>query len=76
MKFYQRLKDVREDRDIKQATVAAKLGMKQPQYSRYELGKQELPLHHYKTLAQFYNVSVDYLCGLIPTPRPLHEDKA
>lgn len=75
MKYYQRLRDTRDDAELNQTEVAEILGMNQTQYSRYELGKQELPMHHFRTLAQFYNVSLDYLAGLIPTPKPLYPNK-
>lgn len=72
MQFYQRLRDVREDKDLMQADIARVLGMAQTQYSRYERGERELPMHHFITLARFYNVSLDYLAGLIPTPHNLY----
>ena len=45
--------------------------MKYQQYARYETGEREIPLHHLITLALHYNVSLDYLAGLIETPRKL-----
>lgn len=69
--FYQRLRDLREDADMTQSEVATVLHMKYQQYARYENGERELPMHHFITLARFYNVSLDYLAGLIATPRPL-----
>ena len=72
MQFYQRLRDLREDDDKTQADIADILGMKQQQYARYESGAQEIPLHHFIALAQYYNVSLDYLAGLIDRPRKLH----
>lgn len=64
MYHYQRLKDLREDADMKQDTVAKLLGTTQQQYSRWERGAQEIPLHHFITLAKYYKVSLDYLAGL------------
>ena len=64
MYYYQRLKDLREDKDLKQESVAAVLGTTQQQYSRWERGAQEIPLHHFITLAKFYKISLDYLAGL------------
>jgi len=72
MKYYQRLRDLREDADKNQTEIAKILDMKQNQYSRYERGERELPMHHFRTLAKFYNVSLDYLAGLIDTPRKLY----
>lgn len=64
MYYYQRLRDLREDRDLKQSDISELLKMKQPQYNRYETGTRELPLHHLVTLCKFYNVSADYILGL------------
>ena len=41
------------------------------QYQLYESGKRELPMHHFITLARYYNVSLDFLAGLIDMPRKL-----
>lgn len=71
MHLYQRLRDLREDADKNQSEIAELLGMKRQQYARYESGVQEIPLHHFIKLAWFYNVSLDYLAGLIDTPRKL-----
>ena len=64
MYFYQRLRDLREDKDMTQEQVAKILGTVREQYNKYELGKQEIPFHHVITLAKFYNVSIDYIAGL------------
>lgn len=69
--FYQRLRDLREDRDLTQQKVAEILKVAREQYLRYEKGKQELPMHHFITLARYYNVSLDFLAGLIDTPEKL-----
>lgn len=71
MYIYQRLRDVREDHDKTQAEIAEYLGLFQTHYSRYERGERELPMHHFITLARYYNVSLDYLAGLTDTPRKL-----
>ncbi len=71
MYFYQRIKDLREDSDKSQLYIANLLGVSQQHYSMYERGERELPMHHFKTLAKFYNVSLDYLAGIIDTPRKL-----
>ncbi len=71
MKFYQRLRDLREDRNLLQKDIALLLKTTQPQYTRYETGERELPMHHFITLAKYYNVSLDYLAGLIDTPKTL-----
>ena len=71
MHLYPKIRDLREDNDKTQIEIAKLLGMKYQQYARYENGEREIPLHHLITLAKFYNVSLDYLAGLIDTPRKL-----
>ena len=71
MCYYQRLRDMREDADKNQTEIAKILGMQQTEYSRYERGERELPMHHFITLARFYNVSLDYLAGLIDEPKKI-----
>lgn len=60
MYYYQRIKDLREDADKKQAEVATYLKIKQQQYSIYERGEREIPLHLMIALADYYQVSMDY----------------
>lgn len=64
MEYYDRIKELRVDRDLTQQQVADYLGIRQEYYSKYELGKRQLPLHHLKALCAFYNVSADYILGL------------
>jgi transcriptional regulator with XRE-family HTH domain len=71
MNYYRRIYDMRVDRDKSQAEIAALLQTTQAQYSRYERGERELPMHHFITLARYYNISLDYLAGLQDEPRPL-----
>ncbi|MBQ9079555.1 MAG: helix-turn-helix transcriptional regulator [Clostridia bacterium] len=71
MHFYQRLRDMRNDRDKTQEDIAKILGTARQQYAKYETGAQELPMHHFITLAKYYNVSLDYLAGLTDTPKKL-----
>ena len=71
MYIYQRLKDIREDSDKKQEDIALVLNITRQQYQLYESGKREMPMHHFVILAKYYNVSLDYLAGLIDTPRSL-----
>ena len=66
-----RLKDIREDRDLKQADVAKILNTTQEQVSKWENGVQLMGIDKYMILAEYYNVSIDYLCGLIDTPKKL-----
>ena len=71
MNYYQRIRDLREDNDLNQSAVADILGMTQSDYSKYELGKHMMGIDKYIILAKFYNVSLDYLAGLISTPERL-----
>lgn len=59
--YYQRLKDLREDKDLKQQDIGDILGISQQQYHLYESGKREMPFHLIIQLADFYNVSLDYI---------------
>ena len=68
--YYPRLKDLREDRDLSQQQVADFLGMKQPQYSRYERGLRDVPTDVLIRLARHYNVSTDYILGLTNNSKP------
>lgn len=61
--YFQRLRDLREDKDMNQTQVAELLNTKQTVYSRYERGFQSIPVEHLITLADFYNVSTDYILG-------------
>ena len=76
MQIHTRLKNIREDRDIQQKDVCEALGIVQPHYSRYERGINEVPVRHIIKLAEFYNLSADYLLCLIEEPRPLHPEKS
>ena len=71
MYYYQRLRDLREDCDKKQKDIAEFLGIQQNQYHRYESGKREIPYHLAIKLAEYYNVSLDYIAGLTNEKRGL-----
>ena len=71
MYTYRRLKDIREDFDKKQEEIAAVLNITRQQYQLYESGKREMPMHHFVALAKYYNVSLDFLAGIIDTPKKL-----
>ncbi|MBQ8289961.1 MAG: helix-turn-helix transcriptional regulator [Clostridia bacterium] len=68
---YKRLRDLREDNDFKQDYVAKYLDITQQQYQLYESGKREIKLHLIVKLAQLYQVSLDYIVGLIDEPKTL-----
>ena len=61
--YCQRIKDLREDRDLKQKVLADLLETSQTQYSRWERGEREIPVHLLIKLADFYGVSMDYITG-------------
>lgn len=61
--FFQRLRDLREDKDLLQRDVADILGTSQTVYSRYERGYQSIPIAHLLRLADFYQTSTDYILG-------------
>lgn len=58
-----RLRDLREDNDLKQSQIAELLNIKQNTYSQYENEKREIPISLLWKLADYYNTSVDYLIG-------------
>ncbi len=61
--LFQRLRDLREDRDLLQKDIAEYLMISQTVYSRYERGFQVIPVVHLLKLADFYNTSTDYILG-------------
>ena len=71
MQFNQRLKEARATRGISQQEVAEALGVFRQQYARYEAGTHQMPIEHYKRLAKFYRVSIDYLSGMDEEPDAL-----
>jgi len=60
---YNRIRDLREDKDLNQTQVAKILGMSQTGYSKYETGENDIPTSVLIKLARFYRTSVDYLLG-------------
>ena len=61
--MYQRIRDLREDRDLTQKQVAQMLGMSQTGYSKYETGENDIPTIVLIKLADFYQTSTDYILG-------------
>lgn len=59
-----RLRDLREDADLKQKDIADYLHIKQNTYSQYENGQRQLPIGVLISLSKYYNVSTDYILGL------------
>lgn len=64
MYIYQRIKDLREDKDLNQTDIAGILNTSREQYSRWERGASEVPFHIVIILARYYRVSIDYIAGL------------
>lgn len=65
-----RIRDLREDNDLKQRDIAEYLICDQSLYSKYERGERPLPLEYAEKLADYYSVSVDYLLGRTNIKKP------
>lgn len=66
---YRRIRDLREDHDLKQINVAQILNMSQTGYSKYETGENDIPTHVLIKLANYYQVSIDYLLDQTDNPQ-------
>lgn len=66
--MYRRIRDLREDNDLKQRQLADYLNCSQQVYSNYELGQRDIPTDILIKLANYYHVSVDYLLGQTSNP--------
>ncbi len=66
-----RIKDLREDLDLSQAEIAKVIKTTQQQYSKIETGKSDISGEKLRLLAEFYNISVDYILGIIDEPRKI-----
>jgi len=64
MNYAERIRSLREDHDRTQAEIASLLQVGQRTYCDYELGKTRIPVDSLILLAKFYNVSMDYICGV------------
>lgn len=69
MAVYRRIRELREDHDYTQAQIAKLLGMKQPQYFRYEQGYRDIPTDILIRLADIYQTTTDYLLGRTDDPK-------
>ena len=65
-----RLKEIREDKDLNQSDIAKALGIKQQQYSEYEIGKRLIPINYLSDLADYYDTSIDYLLSKTDERKP------
>ncbi len=75
MAFYQRIRDLREDNDKKQAELAEYLGTTTQYYGLYEKGANEISFERAIMLAKYYNVSLDYIAGLTDKKTTLDSPK-
>lgn len=66
--MYSRIRNLREDSDLNQTTVAKMLGMSQTGYSKYETGENDIPTAILIKLAEYYRTNVDYILGLTDNP--------
>ena len=74
MCYYQRLKDLREDKDLLQKDIADVINTSSNYYGDYEKGKRDIPTSRMIELAKFYNVSMDYITGLTNDKGGLHKN--
>ena len=74
--MYKRIRDMREDRDLRQKDIAAYLNCSQVCYSYYEMGKRDIPTDLLIRLAEYYHTSVDYLLELTDVPVPYPRGKS
>lgn len=76
MHYTQRLKDIREDRDLLQKHIAVELKITPQQYQLYESGKRKLPIDLLIKLTKIYKLSADYILALDPElPNPDRKNK-
>jgi len=68
--YKDRIRDLREDRDLTQKELAERLQVHQTTYSDYELGRLNVPVSVLHKLADFYGVSIDYLLGRTSVKTP------
>ncbi|MBQ6884706.1 MAG: helix-turn-helix transcriptional regulator [Clostridia bacterium] len=66
--MFERVRNLREDRDLTQKQVAHELNCSQQVYSNYELGQRDLPTDILIKLSKFYNVSIDYILEISNNP--------
>lgn len=68
--MYQRIRDLREDKDLTQKQIGQLLNMSRTGYNQYEIGKNDVPTKILIELAKFYNTSIDYILGLTDERKP------
>ena len=75
MNYRQRIRDVREDRDLTQTAVGKIINKSQAGYSHIEHGRAELKIEDLAKLCRYYNLSADYIIGLVDQPFTLTPDE-
>lgn len=75
MAEYERIRNLREDNDLKQKDLATYLNCSQVSYSYYEIGRRDIPTATLIRLAEYYKCSVDYLLGLTDEKKPYPKRK-
>ena len=70
MEYWERIKGLREDKDLTQVDIAKYLNVAQNTYSQYENGKREVPITVLIKLCQYFDVSSDYILGLSDVKKP------
>lgn len=73
--MYERIRNLREDKDLTQKQIGEFLNMSQTGYNQYEIGKNDIPTKILIKLAYFYNTSTDYLLGLTNETKPYPRKK-
>ncbi len=68
MKKYERIRNLREDKDLTQQQMADHLNITQRTYSRYENGERSIPIETLIEIANYHDTSIDYLLGLTNNP--------
>ena len=68
-----RIRNLREDNDLKQIDLAKLLQISQAQYSRIETGENDIPTKILIQLAKYYHTSVDYLLGITDISKPYEQ---
>lgn len=67
------IKNIREERDLKQSDIAKVIGIERSTYTSYEIGRDTIPLKHLNSLCNYFNISLDYAMGLTTTKRYRNE---
>lgn len=73
MNYRERLRNIREDRDLTQAEIGKLLNKSQQGYSHIESGRAELKIDDLVTLCRFYDLSADYIIGLVSKPQSFQQ---